>query len=234
LRVFLSYHTPDRAVALGLKSAIEGALPGADVFVDQTHLRHGHLWQRSLFEAIARAQAFVILVSHGIGDWQKVEYFEAQKRKVKDDAFILLPIIIADRARGLADNLPGLGQIHWIESTEPTAPEPLAKIVAALQAHAVPKSPQLWRTINPYRGLVALNVQDADFFFGREREAGEVESRRGRSHSRTAAPMLISGWSRARTRSRCWYPSSPRSGSRIGPIACGSRAIRSGRCDSAK
>jgi formylglycine-generating enzyme required for sulfatase activity len=177
LRVFLSYHTPDRAVALGLKSAIEGALPGADVFVDQTHLRHGHLWQRSLFEAIARAQAFVILVSHGIGDWQKVEYFEAQKRKVKDDAFILLPIIIADRARGLADNLPGLGQIHWIESTEPTAPEPLAKIVAALQAHAVPKSPQLWRTINPYRGLVALNVQDADFFFGREREAGEVLER---------------------------------------------------------
>jgi hypothetical protein len=77
LRIFLSYHTPDRAVALALKQAIEAALPGADVFVDQTHLRHGHLWQPSLFDAIANAQAFLILVSNRIGDWQKVEYYEA-------------------------------------------------------------------------------------------------------------------------------------------------------------
>jgi hypothetical protein len=28
---FLSYHTPDRAVALSLKRAIEAALPGAEV-----------------------------------------------------------------------------------------------------------------------------------------------------------------------------------------------------------
>jgi hypothetical protein len=62
-RFFLSYHTPDREIALGLKSAIEAALPGADVFVDQTHLRHGHLWQPNLFDAIAKAQAFLILVS---------------------------------------------------------------------------------------------------------------------------------------------------------------------------
>jgi hypothetical protein len=32
LRVFLSYHTPDRTIALDLKSAIEAALPGADDF----------------------------------------------------------------------------------------------------------------------------------------------------------------------------------------------------------
>ena len=48
MRVFLSYHTPDRAVALGLQSAIKAALPAADVFLDQTHLRYGHLWQPAL------------------------------------------------------------------------------------------------------------------------------------------------------------------------------------------
>jgi formylglycine-generating enzyme required for sulfatase activity len=174
LRVFLSYHTPDRAVALGLKSAVEAALPGADVFVDQTHLRHGHLWQPSLFDAIAQAQTFLILVSTRIGDWQKVEYYEALDRKVKDDTFVLLPVIIADRARGPAANLPGLAQLHWIESTEPTAPEPLAKIVAALEARETAKPPKPWRAINPYRGLVALEEQDADFFFGRARETGEI------------------------------------------------------------
>ena len=36
------------------------------------------------------------------------------------------------------------------------------------------KPPEPWRAINPYRGLVALEEQDADFFFGRERETGEI------------------------------------------------------------
>jgi formylglycine-generating enzyme required for sulfatase activity len=174
LRVFLSYHTPDRTIALSLKRAIEDTLRGADVFVDQTHLRYGHLWQPSLFDAIAKAQAFLILVSHRAGDWQKFEYYEALDRKVKNDAFVLLPVIIADRAKGAAANLPGLAQLHWIESTEPTAPDPLAKIVAALQARELAKPPEPWRAINPYRGLVALEEQDADFFFGREIETGEI------------------------------------------------------------
>lgn len=174
MRVFLSYHTPDRAIALALKSAIEAGLPGADVFVDQTHLRHGHLWQPALFEAVAKAQAFVILVSNRIGDWQKVEYYEARDRKAKDDTFILLPVVVADRSKGPAANLPGLAQLHWIESTEPAAPEPLAKIVAALQSKELPKPAEPWRAINPYRGLVALDEQDADFFFGRDRETGDI------------------------------------------------------------
>jgi len=168
---------PDRVLALGLKSAIEAALPGADVFVDQTHLRYGHLWQPALFDAITKAQAFVVLVSNRLGDWQKVEYYEARDRKAKDDGFVLLPVIIADRAKGPAANLPGLAQLHWIESTEPTAPEPLAEIVAALQSRELPKPPEPWRAINPYRGLSALEEQDADFFFGRDRETGDILDR---------------------------------------------------------
>jgi formylglycine-generating enzyme required for sulfatase activity len=174
LRVFLSFHTPDRAVALGLKSAIEAALPGTDVFVDQTHLRYGHLWQPALSDAIAKAQAFLILVSHRVGDWQRLEYYEARDRKAGDRVFILLPVIIADRSKGPAANLPGLSQLHWIESTEPTAPDPLAKIVAALKSRDAPKPPEPWRAINPYRGLVALEEQDADFFFGRDRETSDI------------------------------------------------------------
>ena len=173
-RVFLSFHSPDRAIALSLKHAIEGALPGTDVFVDQTHLHHGHLWQPSLFDAMAKAEAFVILISTLVGDWQKVEYYEARDRKAKDDAFVLLPVIIADRTKGPAANLPGLAQLHWIESTEPSAPDPLTKIVAALQSREVAKPAEPWRAINPYRGLVALEEQDADFFFGRESETGKV------------------------------------------------------------
>jgi formylglycine-generating enzyme required for sulfatase activity len=174
MRVFLSYHSPDVAVALALKTAIEAAAPGLDVFVDRTHLRYGHLWQPGLFDAIANAQAFLILVSNRVGDWQKFEYLEALDRKAKDDAFLLVPIITADRAKGPAANLPLLSQLHWIESTEPTAPEPLAKILAALQSGNVAKAPEPWRAINPYRGLVALEEQDADFFFGRDHETEQI------------------------------------------------------------
>ena len=76
--------------------------------------------------------------------------------------------------RGRPPICPASLQLHWIESTEPTAPDPLAKIAAVLQAREVAKPPEPWRAINPYRGLVALEAQDADFFFGRESETCEI------------------------------------------------------------
>src|SRR6266571_3709889 len=132
-------------MALALKGAIKDALPGTDVFVDEKGLRYGHHWMAGLFEQIAAREAFIVLISNRIGDWQKLEYYEALDRKAKHDAFILLPVIIADRNKGPAANLPGLAQLHWIESTEPTAPDPLAKIVAALQARELAKPPEPWR-----------------------------------------------------------------------------------------
>jgi hypothetical protein len=120
------------------------------------------------------ATAFIILVSNQLGDWQKVEYYEARDRKAKDDDYVLLPIIVADKSKGPAANLPGLAQLHWIETTEPTAPEPLSRIVAALSSKEVPKPPEPWCIINPYRGLLALEEQDADFFFGRDPETAGV------------------------------------------------------------
>jgi formylglycine-generating enzyme required for sulfatase activity len=193
LRIFLSYHTPDRALALDLKSAIEVASPDADVFVDQTHLRYGHFWQPGLYEAIAKAQAFLILVSNRVGDWQKAEYYEAHDRKIKDDSFILLPIVIADPAKGPAANLPGLAQLHWVESTEPTAPDPLSKIMSALRSGKVAKPSEPWRTINPYRGLVALEEQDADFFFGRDRETADIINKMVATPGRLVALVGNSG-----------------------------------------
>jgi hypothetical protein len=112
VRIFLSFHSPDRDRALALKAAIEKAKPNTEVFVDQTGLRLGHLWQPALFDAIAKSAAFIILVSNQLGDWQTVEYYEARDRKAKDDHYVLLPIIVADKAKGPAANLPGLAQLN--------------------------------------------------------------------------------------------------------------------------
>src|SRR5262249_9023776 len=58
--------------------------------------------------------------------------------------------------------------LHWIESTDPTAPQALAKVLRALDGGITSKPIELWRSINPFRGLSALEEQDADFFFGRD------------------------------------------------------------------
>jgi formylglycine-generating enzyme required for sulfatase activity len=174
VRVFLSYHSPDRAIARSLKSAIETAMPDTDVFLDNTHLRHGHFWQPALLDALATSDAFIILLSNHLGEWQRLEYYEAADRKAKEDDFVLLPVIIANRAVGAVPNLPGMNQLHWIEALDPTEPTPLSKIIAALGKAADDKPSAPWKTINPYRGLIALEEQDADFFFGREQEVTRI------------------------------------------------------------
>jgi hypothetical protein len=85
-RVFLSYHTPQRALALALKQAVEIQAPDTEVFVDNRSLRHGH-WQEQLFQAVNECDAFVILVGSRLGDWQKLEYYES----CRDSASLFYP-----------------------------------------------------------------------------------------------------------------------------------------------
>ena len=67
MRVFLSYHSPDRQLAVDLKRAIQTARPNIDVYLDQSNLRHGFFWQPALFDAIANADPFLILLGNRLG-----------------------------------------------------------------------------------------------------------------------------------------------------------------------
>ncbi len=174
MRIFLSYHTPDRDKARALKTALEATRPDAKVFFDETSLRYGHLWQPALSKHIQECDAFIILVASRAGDWQKFEYYEARDRKTRDDRFILLPVILVDPAREVVANLPGLTQLHWVMSPEPSAPEPLARIIAALSDSDEQAPVEPWRLVDPYRGLQSLDEQDSDFFFGREAETAGI------------------------------------------------------------
>jgi TIR domain len=67
-RWFLSYHSPDQALAEGLKLAIERKDSTSRVFFAPTHLRAGGSWSAQLAQEIAEATAFVLLVAeHGVG-----------------------------------------------------------------------------------------------------------------------------------------------------------------------
>src|SRR6516165_1928189 len=77
-RWFLSYHSPDQALAERLKAALERKSTGSRVFFAPSSLRAGGFWSKALAEEIAQADAFILLVGEkGIGDWQVLEYDEA-------------------------------------------------------------------------------------------------------------------------------------------------------------
>ena len=115
MRVFLSYHTPDERAAQALKQAIEGTNPGISIFFAPYNLKLGAFWLPVLGEAINEAAAFLIILGKQLGEWQKLEYYEAIDRKAKESRanrqFPLVPIKLSDRA----PNLPFLSQFHWIE-----------------------------------------------------------------------------------------------------------------------
>ena len=74
-RWFLSYHSPDQALAERLKAALERKDTDAQVFFAPSSLRAGGFWSRALAEEIAQADAFILLVGEkGVGDWQELEY----------------------------------------------------------------------------------------------------------------------------------------------------------------
>ena len=96
-RWFLSYHTPDRALAERLKAAIEGNDAGSSVFFAPSDLRAGGAWTAQLAEELAKADAFVLLVGeHGMGKWQVPEYDEALDRWVTSGGTFPLVVVLLD------------------------------------------------------------------------------------------------------------------------------------------
>src|ERR1700730_6684766 len=61
-RWFLSYHSPDRALAERLKAALERKDTNARVFFAPSSLRAGGVWSRALADEITQAEGFILLV----------------------------------------------------------------------------------------------------------------------------------------------------------------------------
>jgi len=95
-RWFLSYHSPDQALAERLKAAIEAKDAATRVFFAPANLRAGGSWSAQLAQEIADATAFILLIGQaGIGKWQVPEYDEALDKWVKlDRKFPLIVVLL--------------------------------------------------------------------------------------------------------------------------------------------
>ena len=94
-RWFLSYHSPDQALAERLKAALERKDTGADVFFAPSSLRAGGFWSNTLAEEITRADAFILLVGErGVGNWQVLEYDEALDKRISSPDFPVILVLL--------------------------------------------------------------------------------------------------------------------------------------------
>jgi formylglycine-generating enzyme required for sulfatase activity len=170
-RWFLSYHSPDHVLAERLRAALERKDTDAYVFFAPLSLRAGGFWSKALAEEIAQADAFILLVGErGVGNWQVLEYDEALDKRVKSADFPVILVLLEGQS---APGLPFLRQLHWIVTSDPASEKDVAKLLDAVSGGSA-KPAELWRYTSPYRGLAAMEEQDSDYFFGRERKTAEV------------------------------------------------------------
>jgi len=173
-RWFLSYHSPDQALAERLKAAIERKDSSTRVFFAPTHLRAGGSWSAQLAQEIAEANAFILLVGEaGVGQWQVPEYDEALDRWVKSPAdFPLIVVLLEGQS---VPGLPFVRRLHFVISADPASEKDVARLYDAASGGGT-RPGELWRYTQPYRGLEAMEEKDSDYFFGRKTETVEVLS----------------------------------------------------------
>ena len=173
-RWFLSYHSPDQALAERLKAAIERKDSATRVFFAPTHLRAGGSWSAQLAQEIAEANAFILLVGEaGVGQWQVPEYDEALDRWVKSPAdFPLIVVLLEGQS---VPGLPFVRRLHFVISADPASEKDVARLYDAASGGGT-RPGELWRYTSPYRGLEAMEEKDSDYFFGRKTETVEVLS----------------------------------------------------------
>lgn len=148
--------------------------PSLSVFFDRYDLRAGAFWIPALSDAIGEADAVIILLGvDSPGPWQRLEYFEALNRKAKEPQFPIVPVLLPSAT----PRLPFLYQLHQLQLADPTAMGALDPLLAALRGESAPTPSEPWRTMNPYRGLLAMTDADADFFFGREQLTADILER---------------------------------------------------------
>jgi TIR domain len=152
-RWFLSYHSPDQALAERVKAALERKDADARVFFAPASLRAGGFWSKALADEIAKADAFILLVGEtGVGNWQVLEYDEALDKRVNVPRFPVILILLQGQT---APGLPFLRRLHWIITPDPSSEKDVARLLEAASARTTPQGNGSRRAVSPDTCLLA-------------------------------------------------------------------------------
>src|SRR5271166_434172 len=173
--IFLSHSGADSDAARNLKHRLlaspDARAAGLKVWFDKDDLRPGASWQPQIEQAIANATAFVVYVgSKGVMNWVEAEVRVALSRANADKGFLFIPALAADSAGSGA--LPPFAKLYQGVRDPLGLGEELAKLLKAVLGAPWDKAPTL--TGEPFVGLRSMHEEEADRFFGRDKEIAEL------------------------------------------------------------
>jgi WD40 repeat protein len=218
-RLFLSHASADNAAAVALNGWL--AEQGFDdVFLDidpTTGLAAGERWQEALRAAADRCEAVLFLVSPAwlASRWCLAEFLLAKTLHKRIFGLVIAPVALerlplemtgewqlcdltgGDQARGF--DVPAAGgtvTIAFSDAGLGLLRRGLAR--AGLDGRSFPWPPQDDKRRAPYRGLKALEPQDAAIFFGRDAQIVRgMDQLRGLAEGGIGAVMVVLGASGA-------------------------------------
>ncbi|HND55407.1 MAG TPA: TIR domain-containing protein, partial [Pirellulaceae bacterium] len=170
---FLSHNSADKPFVESVAEALERSQ--LRPWLDKWHLTPGEPWQPAIEQALRDCQCCVVFVGpSGLGAWQHEEMRQAIDRRVNSSRagqmFRVIPVLLPGAVRGYRSDLPEfLTATTWVEfrsADDPLALRTLERAIRGLAPRDETKAPA--DVACPYRGLGVFDVQDAEFFFGRE------------------------------------------------------------------
>lgn len=193
MRVFISFASRDRESVRNLEAQLRARKPEIDCFLDESGLTGGVYWIPRLGEELEKADVVLLLLGQTIGRWQELEYYQAlqlSRLANRGGRPRIIPVVITDHP---SPGLPFLATLHQIFALDLTSETALRAIDNALQAFPIDRVEEPWRRFQPYKGLPAFGTTDAAFFFGREKELGDILELLSRKRGRIVTLIGQSG-----------------------------------------
>ena len=237
-QIFLSYSRNDLEAAASLRAQLEKR--GLGVFKDDQSIREGDQWLLRLQEAVDGCTGFVVLVGRdGVRRWIGAETQVALIRYFgsHDDAqrLPIFPVLLGDTA---VESLPAFLRLFQARRWNGIDPLP-ERLLDQIRDRAIVASEAAVFEGCPFVGLDAFRIDQAQLFFGRQKETLDAlacfdtrsgshtvrwleingNSGSGKSSLMNAGllPLVDQGWLWPRTRIGVWH--------RIGPMMPGQHPV---------
>jgi len=140
--VFLSHRSPDKPMVerLAEKLVEEAQL---SPFLDRWHLIPGEPWQESLEQALNRSRCVAVFVGpSGVNSWENEEMRAALSRRVQENSFRVIPVLLPGADQEAKDKLPSfLLRFTWVDfSAGIDDPVAFSRLVAGIRGQAPGRS----------------------------------------------------------------------------------------------
>ncbi len=179
--VFLSHNSVDKPGVEALARRLRSA--GIEPWLDSWCITPGGNWQDELGAGLRSSGACAVFVgAAGLGDWAREELQVALDRAAKDRSFRVFLVLLPGIAEPFDPSAlpPFLATRTWVDLRRGTDAAPaLQRLVLAVKGVAPgPGDAGAPRPgICPYRGLQPFDEDDAEFYFGRQRDVQRLVER---------------------------------------------------------